>query len=710
MELPGGRSGAVVGGRDLANAIEHVARAAGLSPDAVATAAVADARLVVGSSAGLRALERSSARAGLTLRPCSVPLRRLGRDGTWLGLSAPGADGATEVVVVWARRLGGHQLSRFAAGEVVHERRSAGALASLLGCAADGVAVGLCPGVALPLDAMRASGQALSPWQRARRMLALDGADIGIVLVYAIAIGLLSLATPVAVQALVNNVAFGSLLQPVVVLTVLLALGLAAWGTVRLLQVVVVETIMQRVFVRTVADFGRRLAAMDTTALDRTHAPDLLNRLFEIPPMQKALATLLVEGTGLLLQLAVGFLLLAVYHPLLLVFASALSFVLALVVFGLGRGAVDTALAESKGKYEAAGWLEHLARLPTAFRSARGRAAAIDRSDRLAYAWLQRRRAHFRRLLLQHGGGVAIAVLGSAAVLGLGGVLVLRQQLTLGQLVAAELVVGTLGAAMVKLGKQLESAYDVVTSATKLALVVDLPAERSGGDLPRSDGAAALSLRRVAFAHAGRGLALRDLDLCLAPREHALIHGSGGSGKSTLLDLIYGLRTPTRGRVELDGLDLRQLELPAVREHVALVREGDLVHASLLDNLRLAAPDAPLAEVQAAVTLVGLDEVVLALPEGLDTMVMPSGQPLSASETRRVALARALLARPRLLLLDGTLDHLGLEPEAHARLCAALFDAAAPWTAIVTAQDDALAPHARRVARLGDRTLVEVRP
>ncbi|MFO0637445.1 MAG: ABC transporter ATP-binding protein [Nannocystaceae bacterium] len=709
MEFPGGSSGVVVGGRDLAAAIEHVAQAAGLSHEAVATDAVTDARLVVGGSASLRALERASARAGLTLRPCSVPVHRLGRDGAWMGLSAPDATGATEVVVVWARRWRGHQLSRFAAGDIRHERRSTRALARLLGCAPDGVAAGLCPGVALPLDAMRATGGPLSPWQRARRMLGLDGADIGIVLVYAIAIGLLSLATPVAVQALVNNVAFGSLLQPVVVLTVLLALGLAAWGAVRLLQVVVVETIMQRVFVRTVADFGRRLAAMDTTALDRTHAPDLLNRLFEVPPMQKALATLLVDGTGLLLQVAVGFLLLAAYHPLLLLFASALLFVLALVVFGLGRGAVETALAESKGKYEAAGWLEHLARLPTAFRSARGRAAAIERCDRLARTWLQRRRQHFRRLLLQHGGGVAIAVLGSAAVLGLGGVLVLRQQLTLGQLVAAELVVGTLGAAMVKLGKQLEAVYDVVTSASKLALVVDLPAERSGGDLPRTEGAAALSLRRIAFAHAGRGLALRDLDLSLSPGEHALVYGAGGSGKSTLLDLIYGLRTPSRGRIELDGLDLRQLELPAVREHVALVRDGDLVHASLLDNLRLAAPDAALAEVQAAVALVGLDDVVLALPEGLDTVLMPSGQPLSASETRRVALARALLARPRLLLLDGTLDHLGLEPAAHERLCAALFDVRAPWTAVVTAQTPALGHYARRVARLDERTLVEVR-
>ncbi len=549
-----------------------------------------------------------------------------------------------------------------------------------------------------------------SPWARARRVLAFERSDVAVVVVYGAAIGVLSLATPVAVQALVNTVAFGSLLQPILVLTLLLATGLVAYGTVRLLQVWAVETILQRVFVRTFAAAGRRLAAVEVTVLDRIHAPDVLNRFFEVPPLQKALAVLLIEGVGLLLQALVGFALLAAYHPLLLAFSLGLALALVVVVFVFGRGAVASALAESEAKYEAVSWLEHLARIPTAFRSSRGRSLAIARTDNAALRWLSLRRLHFRGLVRQHVGGVAIAVLGSTALLGLGGLLVLREQLTLGQLIAAEIVIGSLSAAFVKLGKQLEAVYDLVTSATKLGLLDDLPIERATGEALRSTGPLSLRFDGVSFAHPSRDPVLEQVSLSVLAGRHLTIFGGGGTGKSTTLDLMMGLRPPQRGRVAIDGLDLAALRLVDVRERVALVRDREVVDGTLLDNLRLLAPDADFAEVSEVAELVGLDEVVLALPAGYATPMVPSGAPLSSTEIRRLTLARALVARPSLLLVDGALDALGLEPAAAARLFARIFAADAPWTAIVATSSREIAKLAPHRVALRDRTLVEESP
>lgn len=544
-----------------------------------------------------------------------------------------------------------------------------------------------------------------SPWQHARGLLELERADVGVVVVFGVAIGLLSLATPVAVQALVDTVAFGSLLQPVVVLTVLLAIGLVCSAAVRLLQVAAVEVVLQRVFVRTFADAGRRL--VDVDARERGSIREMFLRVFEVPALQKALATLLVDGTGLVLQTLVGLVVLALYHPLLLAFAGVLLVGLGAVVLGLGVGAVGSALGESRAKYAVAGWLDQLARTPSAFRSAGARARALERVDALALEWLHARKRHFLRLLAQHVGGATLAVLGSTALLGLGGVLVLREQLTLGQLVAAELVMGALALSFFKLGKQLEAAYDVIAAVTKLGALSDLPTERRGGErfVARGPLGVRVQVQRCGLAESP---VLRDVELEARPREHVGLVGPGSSGKSLVLDLLLGLHTPSLGRVLVDGLDLRELDLPSVRETIVLVRGAELVHDTVLANLRLLRPSATIAEVQAVVAQVGLDDVVRALPRGLGTMVAPEGAPLSSSACRRLVLARALLARPALLLLDGALDGLALDEHAHAALVQRVFAADAPWTAIAISEDPRVTAAASRVWRLGGGAAAEV--
>ncbi len=557
-----------------------------------------------------------------------------------------------------------------------------------------------------PLATATAGEGALGPWRRAWALITLDRRDLWLCVVYSIAIGLLSLVTPIAVQALVNTVSFGSVLQPMIVMTVLVAIGLSFAGVTRVLQAYVVEGLQERMLVRGVIDLSHRLLTAEPAALRAVHGPTLAHRFFEMPTLQKSLSSVVVEGIDLLLKLAVGLPLLAFYHPLLLAFALLLLALIAFVVFVLGRGVLATAIGESSAKYEAATWLEHLARMPAAFRSQSARRDAGLRARVAAQRYREARRAHFQKLLRHLVGGIALKVIGATVLLGVGGALVIESQLTLGQLVAAELVFASIALAMLKLYKQLEAAYDLVASTYKLGDLLDLPLERVGGEPLEGDGPTSLALTGVTAGHAT--LVLTSVDLVVVAGERVAVAGVGGSGKSTLLDVLAVELTPRTGVVEIAGCDLRLVDLASARQAVALVRDPELVASTIHANLRLPSRDTTLATVEDAVHAVELAGVVSKLPSGLHEELLPSGVPLSRTQVRRLVLARVLVARPRVVLFDGALDDLGLPDAARDRVLDRMLGPAAPWTAVVVSQDPAVLARCSRVVTLSDGRL-EVR-
>jgi putative ABC transport system ATP-binding protein len=654
--------------------------------------------LPVGADGRCPALDRAVGAVGLEAR--WVELVPGHTHAVWIAV----APDNSALVTVTRRLRRGYEVTVFEAGTHTRRRLSTEKLAQLLGRPPGAAVPALVVAVEQALAELHDKTGTIRPWARVRRLIRVEREDIWVTIVYGLAIGVLSLMLPIAVQALVTTVAFGTVLQPLVVLTLLFALASGAAGVLRLMRAWVVEVVQQRIFSRAVADVARRLAGMPYSVLDRVHVPDLMNRFFEVPTIQKASAKLLISGVGLVLQTLLGLALLAFYHPLLLAFAIVLVLLLAIVVFAMGRGAVASALDESKAKYEAVGWLEHLARIPSAFKSGSGRALALGRADQTVRHYLDARRRHFRKLILQSGGGVALAVIGTTTLLGLGGVLVLRNQLTLGQLIAAELVVASLAAAFLDLGKQLETVYDLVQATTKLGLLVDLPSERCGGEPVPPGGAFEVRCHDLGFGFGGAAV-IRRCALHVPAGSKVAVTGPGGSGKSTLLDLLATLRVPTGGNLELDGSDVRLLDLRELRESVILVRGGDFIDGPVLDNLRLLRQDAPLPEVERVVERLGLAPGIRRLAQGLATPLQPSGAPLSSTQQRRVALARALIARPRLLLLDGALDELGLSDAERDAVLGEVLGPDAPWTAVVVTRDPEVARRCRETHELVDGEL-----
>jgi len=493
----------------------------------------------------------------------------------------------------------------------------------------------------------------VTPFARLRALMQPEASDIYTVFVYALIVGLLTLATPIAVEALVNTVAFGRFLQPVIVLALLLFMFLAFSAAIRAVQTIVVEIVQRRLFARVAGDLAYRLPRVQMKELDGAYAPELVNRFFDVVTVQKVSAQLLLEGIGLVLSAAVGMAVLAFYHPWLAGFDVALILMIIFIAVVLGRGAVQSSVKESKKKYVMASWLEDLARCPITFRTDGGSEFALERADRFIHDYLSARRKHFRILMRQILFALGLQALASTALLGIGGWLVVSGELTLGQLVAAELIVAVIVGSVAKLGKHLESFYDLLAAVDKLGHLFDLKVEHpDGGIAPAVTGPARLELTRM--THSPKSL--EHYDWQIAPGELVAVIGNAGTGKSRLCDVIYGLRPPETGHLKIDGNDPRDLRPDVLRRRVALVRDIEYFEGTIAENVHLERPSVSAADVNSVLDRLGvLDEMMLPR-DGLGTLLPAGGGQLSSSQLRRLMLARSIVGRPGLLLIDGLLD------------------------------------------------------
>lgn len=544
----------------------------------------------------------------------------------------------------------------------------------------------------------------VSPIRRLFGLLRPEGRDITALVIFSLVTGLLYLALPLAVNALVSHFAFGSRAAPFVQALIFIALALFAClllsAIIRGLQYHIAEVIQRRLFVRVAADLAYRLPRVRTESLDGVHAPEMVNRFLDVVTVQKSAALLLLNGINIVLGSVVGLTVLGFYHPFLLAFTVFILIGIGIIVFGLGRGAIRTSIAESIGKYEIVNWLEEVARYPRLFKGPGGYALARERTDQLARHYLHARRSHFHILLRQICGLLFLEVLASSVLLIVGGWLVLSQQLTLGQLVASELIVSAIVASISKLGKQFEAWYDALSAVDKLGHVVDLETESDEGDTPAPTRAgASIKASDLSFSYPGGKPLLSGLTFEVPSGGRVAITGTQGSGCSTLMDLLLGLWQPTSGYLAVDGLDLRSWRLENLRQNVMLLRPQDIVSGTVADNLRLGLPGIGLEEVQRALEKVGLLQDIMELPRGMHTPLVTGGLPLSSRQRTRLLLARALVLKPRLLLLDDVFD--GIDSDSVDELAAVVLDHEHAWTVVIATRDPRIAAKCDCRIRLG---------
>ena len=556
---------------------------------------------------------------------------------------------------------------------------------------------------------MASSASALTPGQRLWNLLASERRDITYLYVYAALTGLISLTLPLGVQSVIGFVSSGSVSTSLVVLIGFIVFGTFAVGALQVMQLYLVEFIQQRLFARISLDFAVRLPRVRTEQLDGQYLPELMNRLLDTPTLQKGLSTLLVEFSAAALQILFGLILLSFYHPIFIAFGLLLVALLALMFRFTGSRGLDTSLEESKYKYRVVAWLEDVARTVHTFRHAPRQQLALRRTDDLVNGYLTARQDHFRVLLTQFWGFVAFKTLITAALLIIGCWLLVTKQLNIGQFVAAEIVIILTISAVEKVLLKLDVVYDALTSLDKIGHVLDLPVltPRTGTDLPLATTRAGLrvELRHLSYQYPdGRRAPVQDVSLTLEPGEHLGLVGHDGAGKTTLLSVLAGLLEGYTGVVAYDGLALQDIAAPTLSRYVAdTISHQGLFEGTLLQNLTLDQPAISADDVSWALELVGLRDELYARPLGLNTPV-GIGTPLSTSTRQKLLLARALVSRPRLLLLDNVLP--GLHPAERLRILRRLLTDDQPWTVLLATHDPTALQLCPRVALLREGRLV----
>ncbi len=302
-----------------------------------------------------------------------------------------------------------------------------------------------------------------------------------------------------------------------------------------------------------------------------------------------------------------------------------------------------------------------------------------------------------------------LGVIGQAVLLAVGGEMVIHHTLSLGALVAFFLYLNRFFQPIQLLVQQYNTYQQGQASVIKLRALVDTePEVREAPDaieLPPIEGA--IAFEGVTFAYLAGRPVLEDVDLVIAPGETVAFVGPTGAGKSTLAKLVTRFYDPTEGRVTIDGHDLKEVTMRSLRRQLGVVpQEPFLFAGTIAANVAFARPDASEQEIREAVERVGLAEMVDRTPAGLDTVVHERGQTLSSGERQLIALARAFLAHPRVLVLDEATSNLDLQSET--KIEAALDVLLENRTAILIAHRLSTAMRADRIAVVDGGRITEV--
>ncbi len=482
-----------------------------------------------------------------------------------------------------------------------------------------------------------------------------------ITFIYAIGTSLLSLAIPISVQSLVNTVTFTVLKQPIIIVSILLLSLLIFSGVLRGLQDLTVEYFQRHFYARITINIANKILNSTQKSVNSVNKGDLINRYFEIMSIQKKSTKLLVDGVTLILQTITGMFLLAFYHPYFLAFDLVLILLIILMWKLYGNEAIKTSIIESKTKYKVAAWLEQLIFNRHMFYGRRSYESAVKKTDNYVNKYLTHRTTHFSYLFKQIIFGLCIYAIMSALMLGLGGFLVIEGQLTLGQLVAADIVVALILAGIAKSGGYLESFYDIYAALDKLE---DFEILKSEEELPQLEEVStiskgALSFDNVAIVNSnGESYHLTkkfEPNLCY----HIVIDRD--CTQRTFFDILHAHIQPKNGNLKWGNTPYEDIPVMDIRDQIYIVDAPRIIDASILDNLTWSLERVTESQINQALDATLLSEKIESFEDGLETLIWHGSSKLSWGELVQLEFARVLLIKPKIVVISSLFNQLRTE-------------------------------------------------
>jgi putative ABC transport system ATP-binding protein len=481
--------------------------------------------------------------------------------------------------------------------------------------------------------------------------------------VYGIGISLLSLATPISVQMLINTVANTAMPAPLVMLSITLFVLLLFSCLLYALRIHLMELFARRFYARLVSEISLiAIYAQNPFFTDNTRGA-LFNRYFDVLVIMSRMPILVLDGFSILIGIAVGFVLVSLYHPLFLIFTLVMIVCIWVVWLTWGSRAIRAAIDVSHAKHGTAMWLQQIGESNGFFKSQQRVDYAIAETDRATHNYLNARRLYFRKHFSQTISFLLMYALASAILLGLGGWLVIQFELTLGQLVAAELVLSAAFFGVSQLGNYLNYFYELCAAGEEVSLFFDIEQETPTGADPITGDDHTLVFRQV------RGRARyeeAELDFSV-PSGAVVMAATSQHGLQRLFTNVLKLyELPTTGYCTLGGTDIKDIEAHHLRMNIYVLDRPSFVPMTIRQYLSLSCPTGESWRMLDALQAVGLAETLPGLEKGLDTKIAATGYPLSTVELLKLKLASAILARPRVLVLTRLFDLIEAEDLARA--------------------------------------------
>ncbi len=550
----------------------------------------------------------------------------------------------------------------------------------------------------------------MSPFQRFIKLLSLDKKEIYFIYMYAIFAGLINLALPLGIQAVIGLIAGGAVSASLVVLVVIVTAATALSGLLVVMQLTVIETIQRRVFARSAFEFAYRIPRLRLDTVNKYYTPELVNRFFDTLTIQKGLPKILMDFSTSVLNILFGLILIAFYHPFFAFFGLALMVILFVIFRLTGPSGLQTSLTESKYKYQVAHWLEEIARTMNTFKLWGDSPLTLKNTDELVSSYLDSRKKHFRILLTQYGSIVGFKTLITASLLFLGSFLVIDNQINIGQFVAAEIVVILVLNSVEKLIMSMDTIYDMLTGLEKIGNVTDLPIEDLDGmHFDEIDTGKGLSVEvdRLYFKYDdAERPTINNLSMKVASGERVCIAGYNGSGKSTLIQIIAGLYSEFHGSINYNNIPMRSLHLPSLRRNIGdYCSQEDIFRGTVIENISLGNPEITLETIVWAADSVGLSAFIKRLPNGYNTVLHPGGKNVPQNIRIKIMLARSLAKKPKLHAMEGFLPN--MEAEERERIAELFTSPEHNWTLIVVTDDPIIASRCDRILIMKDGNFVE---
>jgi ABC-type bacteriocin/lantibiotic exporter with double-glycine peptidase domain len=493
-----------------------------------------------------------------------------------------------------------------------------------------------------------------SPVARILTLVKLERKEIFAVYYYAILNGLIQLSLPLGVQAIIGFVLGASMRASLIVLITLVVTGVLVAGIMQVNQMKIIEKIQQKLFVRYSFAFASHIPKMDLKKTDSIYLPELVNRFFDIPVLQKSLSKILLDIPTASIQILFGLILLSFYHPAFILFGLILVLLLSLIIRYTGNQGLQTSIEESTYKYRVAAWLEEIARIIKSIKLTKSNDLHLQKTDEQVTGYLDARNKHFKILLFQYNVLVIFKTVITAAMLIVGTFLLVNQQLNIGQFIAAEIIILLVLTSVEKLIINLGSVYDTLTSVEKLSNLTDIPVEENGSvHLTDTGKGLKVEMQNLSFSFNNEINVLQNISLEINAGDKVCIKGKDSSGKSTLLKVLAGAYPDFNGAFLLDGVPLGNYNLNSVRSQMGvLMNQQDIFNGTVWENIVLGNENISLDTVMNVSVKVGLNDFVATLKNGYDTMLDPTGKRLPRNVIHKILLVRALVDKPRLLLLE----------------------------------------------------------